>query len=116
MATLLVIETDHDFCAPMVEALRRAGHTVIVASTLHEALERLAGFVRPDLVLVEVAAPDVRGRPAMQALRGAAQAPVVVITSTAPQDVSRVLPFDAVLPKPFSIDAVNALLPRCCKL
>jgi CheY-like chemotaxis protein len=112
MATLLVIESDRESCAAMVETLCRAGHAVTLVSSLHEALERLAASVRPDLVLVEVAAPDVRGRPAIYALRRAAQAPVVVITSMAPHDIVRVLPFDAVLPKPVSMDRLSALLPR----
>jgi DNA-binding response OmpR family regulator len=83
--------------------------------TADSAAVRLAGHGSPDLVLLELAAPDPRrGTALLQQIRGrATRLPVLLLTAAPEEAWRRALDVDAVLMKPPDMDV---LLPRVERL
>lgn len=61
-ATLLLVDDDADIRETYGLALEDAGYEVIPASTGAEALDKLRGGARPDLIVLDQAMPLVNGR------------------------------------------------------
>jgi DNA-binding response OmpR family regulator len=100
---ILLVEDDRALATVVQEALTAAGHTVQVAADGAHALT--AGPV--DLVLLDLALPDLDGREVCRILRGRQPGLPIIIVSASGTEVDRVLGFelgaDDYLVKPFSV-------------
>jgi two-component system phosphate regulon response regulator PhoB len=108
VALVLVVEDELDVQRVIEYNLRQDGQQVVTATTGQDAL-RLAHQVRPDLVLLDLMLPDIRGTEVCRALKQSASTkaiPVIVVTACG-EEVDRVVAFelgaDDYVVKPFSI-------------
>jgi CheY-like chemotaxis protein len=110
---VLVIEDDADVRALLASHVARLGWRVHEAATGEEGVA-LAFEHRPDVVVVDILLPAMDGRDVVRTLRGhaATSAARVVVTTVLERDDVEEVPFDAVLPKPFTrADVRRVLLP-----
>lgn len=111
MANLLIIDADRAAAAELRQGLRAAGHSTAVSMSGLDALERLLGAA-PDLVLLELALPDIDGLDLLEQLRGqGATVPVVVLsrrTSPADRTASLVAGADDYVAKPYHLPELLA--------
>jgi two-component system KDP operon response regulator KdpE len=107
---VLIIEDDSPASGGLVKALAAADHAISVASTgmagLQVAMER-----RPDIVLLDLALPDLDGMELLPMLRAAVNVPVIVVTSY--DDESRIIAAldagaDDYLVRPFGLGSLLA--------
>jgi two-component system KDP operon response regulator KdpE len=84
-ATVLVVEDEPAVAEVVATALRARGHTVEVAATGREALQR-ASLVEPDVVILDLALPDIDGIDVCRELRRWYRNPIVVLTADADED------------------------------
>jgi len=88
MQSLLVVDDQEIFRAPLVEALREIGYDVREASTAPAALE-LAMRRKPDLMLLDLAMPNIDGFELLRYFRARAMfrsVPVILLTAHARRD------------------------------
>ena len=105
MARILHIEDDPKNRLLVRKILASSGHDVVDAETGLEGI-RLAGEVRPDLVLVDINIPDLDGYEVTLRLRGISSlsgVPIVAITAEGDRATSLAVGCDGFLEKP--IDA-----------
>ena len=112
--TILLVEDEPAIATLVQEALREAGHRVVVAPTLDDALTALTG-VRYALILADTAGDDrvVCGDPwaTLDELRRAAgSAPVVIFTAHQPSLFANwpARGFAGFIAKPFDLDDLMA--------
>jgi two-component system phosphate regulon response regulator PhoB len=121
VAKILVIDDEQDLLDLVGYHLRKSGFTVISARNAADGLD-LASRERPDLVLLDVMLPDVKGTDALKRLRSrpeTARIPIVLLTACG-DEIDRILGFelgaDDYVVKPFSprelVLRVGALLRR----
>lgn len=110
MASVFVVEDDHQIRELMVRALADAGHVVRAAAT---ALDALKGIIEaaPDLVVLDLGLPDVDGSEVLRMIRAVSDVPVIV--ATARDDATEVVELldagaDEYLVKPFSGEELEA--------
>jgi len=100
---ILLVEDDRALAGVVEEALTAAGHGVTVAADGATALTAGSG----DLVLLDLALPDLDGREVCRILRGRQPDLPIIIVSASGTEVDRVLGFelgaDDYLVKPFSV-------------
>ncbi|HEU0014723.1 MAG TPA: response regulator [Longimicrobium sp.] len=103
--TILLADDHEDNRIAILAVLERAGYRAVGASNGREAVERALQH-RPDLVLMDLAMPEMDGRAAMRALKAderTAHIPVVVLTAMAlsvDRDKMMAEGFDGLLIKP----------------
>lgn len=113
MATILVVDDERPVREFLSEALADAGHHILQALHGQQALAVLER-ARPDLVLSDLMMPLMDGRELCQVLKddpATARIPVVLMTAAAPR-VLEGARADAVLRKPFDLDALDAVIER----
>jgi CheY-like chemotaxis protein len=120
MARILLVEDMPANQALVDKLLRREGHEVLIAGTGERGIE-LAQVGRPDLVLMDIALPDMDGWRALDVLRAEAEtAGLRIVAFTAHAmigDRSRALTagFDGYVAKPVDVatfaSTVRELLP-----
>jgi signal transduction histidine kinase len=94
-APCVLVAEDHDAVrASIARVLRRQGFSVVEASTGAAAIE-LAGRHRPDLAVVDLRLPEVDGFGVVEALKGGADPPSVIVVSGLHDADARVRAFDA---------------------
>jgi CheY-like chemotaxis protein len=84
MATILVVDDDPVSQRLLGYALTRAGHAVVAAANGREAL-RLMGQQRPDLLILDLAMPEMDGVTMLRHLRDSAdyrELPVIMLTAS----------------------------------
>src|SRR5256714_15633204 len=81
-ARVLVAEDDADVRELVCTILRRAGHDASEARDGQEALRSLYD-VRPDLVILDVAMPELDGFQALERIRDLSDVPVLMLTARA---------------------------------
>jgi len=120
--TVMVVDDDADLLAMLNLALTRAGYSVIAASNGREALERLEAGDSPDLLLTDVAMPELDGVGlASELSRMKLQLPIIFMSSSAPKELSDRFaserldwPSEAFVSKPFQlvhiVDAIEGAL------
>jgi DNA-binding response OmpR family regulator len=81
-ARVLVVEDDDDIRELVSLLLLRAGHDVISASDGREGL-RQAYALRPDLVLLDIAMPELTGWETLDRIRDLSDVPVIMFTAAA---------------------------------
>lgn len=112
---VLLVEDDESLRAILTNQLRAAGRSVVGAGSAEEAVELLAGGLRPGVVLLDLNLPGDTG---WELLRGphlaAAGAPPVVITSATAVSPRRLAEFGVAgyLPKPCPIDTLLETVER----
>src|SRR2546430_17328105 len=79
-ARVLVAEDDADVRELVRRILRRAGHDASEARDGQEALRALYD-VRPDLVILDVAMPELDGFQALERIRDLSDVPVLMLTA-----------------------------------
>ena len=112
MTQVLVVDDDDDIRLLVAELLRLTGYEVEMASSGVDALEQLAGGLRPDLVLLDVQMPELDGWDTLRGMRAddaLRDLPVVLSTvKSGPVDTALgwTLGCDGYVVKPFAIDAL----------
>lgn len=110
--TILVVEDDESLARGVVHNLRYEGYEVLVAADGETGL-RLACDARPDLVILDLMLPRMKGLDVLAALREAGLAMQVIIVSARGQEADKVAGLrggaDDYVTKPFG---VNELLAR----
>lgn len=108
---ILIVEDDETLRGIIVRNLTARGHRISEAATAAEAL-KLAGQVRPDLVLLDINLPDRSGWDVLRDLRARGAEPPTVIISAVRIKAERLMEFRPVayLPKPFPIEALLRLV------
>lgn len=118
MAQVLVVEDEAPLRHIVARNLERRGHSVVEAESVAEAENALhAQGRRSDLILLDVCLPDAAGWDVLRQMRDDAPntpPPKVIVMSALRPAQSRIDAFhpDAVLLKPFPIDALLRLVER----
>ena len=112
---VLVVDDDAAFLHTLSDALRSRGRTVITATRLDEAVDRLIADA-PTAVVLHLRLDSVEPKDSILAIRGVSPAILLVLYSGHPLTLDaaiRTLPTDwihACLRKPFDVDALLSLL------
>jgi CheY-like chemotaxis protein len=116
---ILVVDDDADLREVLAEIIKDAGRRVLMAKSGLDALSQLDSAPRPCLVLLDLGMRPMSGQEFLEKLRtrpDAADFPVVLTSGTAPIPEScwNAPGVVAVLPKPFDIAALTAVLKKLC--
>jgi len=111
---VLVIDDDLPIRGMLAAALRQQGYQVLLAGDGAEG-HRALTIHRPDVVLLDLAMPDVNGWDFLQRLQETGhlgQIPVVVVSAHATQQPHALLQMGvaAILPKPFNLPDLFTLI------
>ncbi|HEX2031617.1 MAG TPA: response regulator transcription factor [Actinomycetota bacterium] len=108
--TVLVVDDDAQILRALRTSLRARGYDVMTASNGETALELLSTHP-PDLAIVDLGLPGIRGREVIERLRTWSEMPVIVL-SVQDSHAEKVAALDAgaddYVTKPFSIDELLA--------
>jgi two-component system, response regulator PdtaR len=120
---VLVAEDEALIRLDLVEMLREEGYEVVGQAADGEEAIKLAGELRPDLVILDVKMPKVDGIEAASAIAGERIAPVVILTAFSQRDLverARDAGAMAYLVKPFAkrdlVPAVELAMSRFAEL
>lgn len=108
--SVLLVEDEESIAGPFAEALARSGFQPTVANSGAVALE-LTRSMDPDVVLLDLALPDMDGRDVCRALRRTSDTPIIMITasgSVTDRIVGLELGADDYVVKPFAVAEVVA--------
>ena len=109
---ILIVEDDPLQAESLALILRQEGYAVDLAATGVAGLERARRTPHPDVVLLDVALPDLNGTEVARRLRAASHVPIVMLTARR-QEADKIVGLDAgaddYVTKPFSS---NELLAR----
>lgn len=115
---VLLVEDESSIAEPFAQALSRNGFEPILAASGEEALERERSE-RPDIVLLDLALPDVDGRDVCRRMREDSQVPIIMVTArgtVTDRIVGLELGADDYIVKPFAtgeaISRIKAVLRR----
>jgi len=112
---LLLVEDDSGIRESVLECLVTEGYSVDAVSNGSEALDWLAREPRPDLVVLDLVMPVMNGAELLARIRADARLadlPVVLMTAAMPSAALPIPPADAVLSKPFDLDALLEAVAR----
>jgi len=112
MMRVLVVEDDPSIRSLIVDILRETGHDPIEARDGEDAV-RLARSERPDVVLMDLMIPLLDGAAAIRLLKNdptTCSIPTVAMSASSGLLRGDELLADAVLPKPFDLDMLLALV------
>jgi CheY-like chemotaxis protein len=106
---ILVVEDQHDVAELIQVVLRGEGHTVAIARDGAQGL-MLSRDWKPDLILMDIMLPGVDGGTLISRLRqepDTADLPIIAMSASRTlRDRSEELQADALLSKPFDVDAL----------
>ena len=110
MKRILVVDDEPQITRMLRASLQSSGYEVLIANNGTQAYERLIAD-RPDLVITDLATPEMNGIELTQAIRGVSQIPIIVL-SVRDSDQMKVLALDEgaddYLTKPFSVPELLA--------
>jgi CheY-like chemotaxis protein len=112
---VLVIEDELDVREIVGEAILEAGYAAVGVARGRAAVEYLGSRPAPRLILLDWHLPDLGGAEVMQEVMRnpkLADVPVVLMTGDVAGGGSAEIRFAALLPKPFTWDALVAVLQR----
>lgn len=78
---MLLVEDESSIAEPFARALERSGFHTTVARTGAEAIE-LASRLEPQVVLLDLALPDLDGRDVCRELRRSSDVPIIMVTAS----------------------------------
>ena len=110
---VLIAEDEEPIALALSYIVEDLGYLPLIAAHGEEALE-LARLRHPALIISDLMMPRMSGREFITALRqsaGATSPPIILMTAAGPAYLTDI-DADAVLPKPFDIATVEALLQR----
>ena len=109
---ILVVEDDPDVATVVEEMLTAEGYEVL--HTGAAGALRLAQELRPDVILLDYAMPDIDGAELSRRLWAdpTTAAIPIILMSAHPRAARPRLPVDAELPKPFDLEAMSAVVAR----
>jgi response regulator NasT len=120
---LLLVDDDRLVLVTLSRGLAAAGFVVVLAESVSEAEDMLAGGARPNLVIVDVLMPERSGLELAQRLRDLDHIPFILLTSTADAQVVEQAAQDGALgyvvkpvDVPQLIPAIKAALARATDL
>jgi response regulator NasT len=120
---LLLVDDDRLVLVTLNRGLAAAGFVVVVAESVSEAEDLLAGGIRPDLAIVDVLMPERSGLELVQRLRDLDHIPFILLTSMADAQVVEQAAQDGALgyvvkpvDVPQLIPAIKAALARATDL
>ncbi len=108
--SVLLVEDERSIAEPFANALSRHGFRPTVARTGAEAITT-ASALDPDVVLLDLALPDIDGRDVCRQLRRSSDVPIIMITASGTvtdRVVGLELGADDYVVKPFAIGEVVA--------
>jgi two-component system, OmpR family, response regulator RegX3 len=108
--SILLVEDEQSIADPFANALTRSGFRTTIARTGGEALQ-LAAAIEPDVVLLDLALPDLDGRDVCRRLRRESDVPIIMITASGTvtdRVVGLELGADDYVVKPFAVTEVVA--------
>ena len=110
---IVVIDDEPDILDVLADVLRDEGYSPVVFRDGFEALDYLRDH-RPSLVLSDLRLPSMSGQEFIAKLRSlhGPSLPVVVMSGAVTSDIAQTLSIQAVLLKPFELDAFLALVNR----
>ena len=111
---VLIVEDDIDLRDCVREELEQAGYRVVTAGNGHEGLEQLETNPEPCLIVLDLMMPVMNGYEFLAALRDRDQHIPVVVTSAFLDSVATPEGVSGLLPKPFRMEALLAVLARYC--
>ena len=115
MATILIVDDEKPVRQFLVAAFEQEGHQVLEAWHGRQALNILANSsTHPDIVISDIMMPVVGGAELCTVLKSdpsTANIPIVLMSAAHPRS-SAVAQADAVIGKPFDLDALDALVQR----
>lgn len=110
MKRILVVDDERQITRMLRASLQSNGYEVVIANNGLEGLERFESD-RPDLIITDLAMPDMNGLELTEAVRSKAQTPIIVL-SVRDTDVMKIKALDRgaddYLTKPFSIPELLA--------
>src|SRR5262245_4914667 len=112
MKTILIIDDEFSVVESLQEILEWEGYAVLSAGDGRSGLAELAR-AQPSLVLLDVMMPILDGFQVLRAMRAAPatrDTPVILMTAVPREGTSDEHLCDALLPKPFSIQQLLALI------
>jgi two-component system, chemotaxis family, chemotaxis protein CheY len=112
--TVLVIDDDADQRAVVAELLSHHGYVVVAASDGQEALDQLAGGLRPKLIVLDLTMPRMDGWSFLRHLRGAVRSIVPVVVMSAVSTGTPPRGADACLEKPLDASEFCSVVARFC--
>ena len=114
--TVLVIDDDEMIRGSIQTQLDHLGHTIILARSGEEALEKLKVKFMPDVVILDINMPGLGGFKTLPLLRNLLpQIPVILITGRVDQtaiNFAHSLPYVTLMAKPFSLAGLRENLRR----
>jgi CheY-like chemotaxis protein len=113
-ARILLVEDDSGIRESVAECLEIEGYEVAALSNGPDALEWLSREI-PDVLLVDLVMPVMNGGELLERVRAdprLASVPAVLMTAAIPTAQSPVPKADALLPKPFELDALLDVVGR----
>ncbi len=116
-ARILLVEDDAGIRDSVAECLELEGYEVAAVSNGSDALDWLARDV-PDVLLVDLVMPVMSGGELLARVKGdprLAGVPAVLMTAAIPTPQSPVPKADALLPKPFDLDALLEVVARLAR-
>ena len=108
--TVLLVEDERSIADPFARALQRAGFRTLEATTGREAISLATGS-RPDVILLDLALPDLDGRDVCRHIRRTSDVPIIMVTASGTvtdRVVGLELGADDYVVKPFSVGEVVA--------
>lgn len=114
-ARILLVEDDSGIRDSVAECLQIEGYQVSAVANGSDALEWLAREVPPDVLLVDLVMPVMSGGELLARVKAdprLADVPAVLMTAAMPSARSPIPSADAVLPKPFELDALLDVVAR----
>ena len=112
---VLIVEDDADLLETFLLVLEGAGHVATGAGNGQEALDKLRGGLRPDLILLDLMMPVMNGwqfREEQLKDPALASIPVVVVSAAGPISETHTLHPAAFLPKPVDLEALLEIVGR----
>jgi len=113
--TVLVVDDVADNLVLVSLSLQSEGFRVLTATNGEEAI-KVASLARPDLILMDIAMPDLDGLSAARRIRklpGLEHVPIVALTAFSTSGFRQAAyeaGFDAYLTKPLDFDRLNSLI------
>ncbi len=109
MASILIVEDDHDLARTVSELLALDGHEAVIASSSETAAAE-AKTLNPDLILLDITMPRVDGFEVARRLKAdklTQSIPIVVMTARLSAEACAAqIGTPHYLPKPFDIDTM----------
>jgi len=109
---VLIVEDEEPIAQALAYIVEDRGYVALVAAHGQQALE-LLGEHHPSLIVTDLMMPHMNGRELIAALRdtGDPLPPIVIMSAAGKRNIDDA-GADAVLPKPFEVAEVEALLSR----